>query len=224
MTIICVSNRPEFLEHAISSFSRQTHTNKKFLFVTNADSFDRELTERMVAAIGGSCLHVHESAYLGDCLNEALGHVDTPYWAKFDDDDFYGEHHISDLMLTFEYTGAALAGRQSYYVRLSSSGRSWLRFPGREFQFVDRVTGGSFVADSAKVRGLKFASVRQGTDTRFMERVIDSGERIFSASRFNYVMERRADPDSHTWRITERDITDGAEPVDVADILTHAEL
>jgi hypothetical protein len=202
---VAVSNRPEQLTHVIESFRRQDYANRELVFVANSDDFDRERVEAELEGLPASALFISSSATLADCLNEAIRHANGEYIAKFDDDDDYGQHYLTDVMLTFEYSGAAVAGKQTYYAYLHGSDQSVLRFPGREFRHTNRVVGGTLVFNRQAVAALPFQPVRRGTDSLFLKDCVDAGLRVFSADRFNFVQHRFPDPNRHTWTINDEE-------------------
>lgn len=203
VTVVAVSNRPAQLHHIIDSFARQSYAEKDLIFVANSNGFDRETVASALEPYAAQALFIDESATLAECLNEAVAIAGGRYIAKFDDDDDYGEHYLSDTMLTFEYSGAAVAGKQSYYAYLHSSDQSVLRFPGNEFQVTNQVAGGTLVFDRHATAGISFTPVQRGTDSLFLKSCEAAGLTIFSSDRFNFVQHRHADVTQHTWRIDE---------------------
>lgn len=206
VSVICVSNRPEMTDHAIDSYLRQTYADKEFVFVANSSGFDSALLASVEARVPGArVMQIDEAATLGQCLNDALRVATGQYFAKFDDDDHYGDEYLADLMMTFPYSGAAVAGKQCYYAYLESQDRTVLRFPGREFRTAPRVVGGTIVADRAQVDGIAFESVPRGSDSRFLEAVRSRGLTVFSADRYNFCQVRHADVAAHTWSIDDEE-------------------
>ncbi|MDQ1520734.1 MAG: hypothetical protein QOI55_1807, partial [Actinomycetota bacterium] len=142
VSVICVSNRPERLEHALENYRRQTYRPVELIFVMNSSRFDRnEVAARVAELPKARCLYVDEAATLADCLNEALTLADGEYFAKFDDDDHYGDDYLNDLMLPFDYSDAAIVGKRTTFMHLEGSDVTLLRNPGREFTFVPVVAG-----------------------------------------------------------------------------------
>ncbi|MEQ8842926.1 MAG: glycosyltransferase [Acidimicrobiales bacterium] len=214
VSVICVSNRPEMLDHALDSYLRQTYTDTEFVFVANSASFDESVLASVESRVpGAKVLRIDEAATLGDCLNEALGVATGEYFAKFDDDDHYGDEYLADVMMTFPYTGAAVAGKQCYYAYLEGQDRTVLRFPGREFRDAPRVVGGTIVADRSQVGDIAFEAVPQGTDSRFLNAVRARGLTVFSADRFNFCQVRHANVASHTWAIEDDEFLKACAPV-----------
>lgn len=204
--VICVSNRPEQLEHVIANIARQTYAAMRFIFVTNSDEFDRDVVERAVAEVpNATVLHLPESLSLGECLNAAVDAGDGDFFAKIDDDDLYGAHYLSDMMLATRFAAAAVYGKASFHAYTEGSDATVVRHGGQEFSPVQQVMGGTLLVRRSDVRGIRFEALPSGSDSAFQRACRDAGLTIFSTDRFNYLMTRRADPGGHTWRITEED-------------------
>ena len=212
--VILVSNRPEQIEFALDSFRRQDHPNKRLIFVTNSADFDLDDVRRRLSEFPGSVhLDLPAERTLGECLNAALEESTADWFAKFDDDDWYGAAYLSDMLLARLYTDAPVLGKRTNYVYLEGPDRTVLRFPGREFQNVATVQGGTLLVRRDALGSIRFASLPRGTDSRFLEDCAAAGLDIFSTDRFNFMLHRRADPSSHTWTIADEEILRGAAPV-----------
>ena len=212
--VILVSNRPEQTGFALDSFRRQDHPRKRLIFVTNSDAFDLDDVRRRIAEFPDSVhLNLPPERTLGECLNAALDVSTSDWFAKFDDDDWYGEAYLSDMLLARLYTDAPILGKRTNYVYLEGSDRTVLRFAGREFQTVSTVQGGTLLVRRDALGSIRFASLPRGTDSRFLEDCTAAGLDIFSTDRFNFMLHRRADPASHTWTIEDDEILRGTSPV-----------
>jgi hypothetical protein len=203
VTVIAVSNRPQQLEHVLGSFTRQSYLERELIFVANSDQFDHGALEQRLAEIDGARLVVMpEAATLAECLNEGMDIARGDFVAKYDDDDDYGAEYLWDMMLTFGYSGAAVAGKRSYHAYVHEGDRTVLRFPGREFSYVKSVVGGTLVFDRRKTGDIRFTPVERGTDTIFLEDCVAAGLKIFSADRYNFIQHRHVDVTRHTWQIS----------------------
>jgi hypothetical protein len=212
VSVIIVSNRPDQFEHALGSFIAQTYEDRELIFVANSSAFDPEVVVRRLGDVAGArALFIDDAATLADCLNEAISIASGRYIAKFDDDDDYGPEYLADLMLTFEYSDAAIAGKRSYYAYIHELDKTVLRFPGREFSHVPAVVGGTIVFDREAVGGIRFTPVERGTDSIFLEDCRAQGLRVFSADRFNFVQHRHVDLSRHTWKIPTAQFLEASE-------------
>ncbi len=211
VSVLCASMRPERAEAVFDAFAQQTHAARELIFVTNADGFDTDLLHRLAARAGNATiLAVDPNEPLGVCLNAALDESTGRYVAKWDDDDTYGPEYLADALLAFGYADAAIVGKTTYYAYLQAADATVLHEPGREFAYVNRVAGGTIVADRDQLGDIRFASLPRGTDTRFLQDCRESGLRIFSADRFNYLLLRQANRRDHTWTVSDRDFEKNA--------------
>jgi hypothetical protein len=158
-------------------------------------------------------LHVNPSARLGDCLNAGLDVAAGDYFAKWDDDDVYGPEYLGDTMLAFEYADAAIVGKTSYYVYMEAANATMLCEPGREFSYVNHVSGATIVADRSQLGGIRFAALPRGTDSQFLRECREAGLRLFSADRFNFLVYRQASTGAHTWTVSDAEFAKDAVPV-----------
>lgn len=214
VTLVCSSMRPEQMHAVLDAWERQTYPAIEFVFVTNAEGFDRDaLHERAARLPNARVIHHDPNAALGDCLNAALEGAKGDYFAKWDDDDVYGPDFLADTMLAFGFADAAVVGKTTYYAYLETTDETILREPGREFTAVNRVAGGTIVAERAQLGDLRFRAVPRGTDTTFLQDCREQGLRIFAADRFNYLMIRQAEKGRHTWAVSDREFAREAERV-----------
>ena len=203
---ICVSQRPEMIHNLVSNYRRQTYTNARFILVLNSDGYDQANVENLLSDVPNSrVISVPKEKTLGDCLNIAIAESDSEFFAKIDDDDFYGADYLSDLVLATKYTDASIFGKRSIYALIERDKSLYIRNQGYEFSYTDFVAGGTLLVRRSDVVGLRFEDVLSGTDSLFLRSAVSMGLRVFSTDRFNYVMNRRFDSDSHTWKINESD-------------------
>lgn len=216
VTVICVSNRPDQISNVLENYNRQAYESKQFLFVTNSDSFDgEEIRSALDQLPAATLLTMPERATLGRCLNEAVDSCETRYVAKFDDDDTYGAHFLTDMMIAHRYARAGVIGKHSYFARLPS-GETILRFPGHDFGYTSFLAGGTLTIDIEKTRGVSFPDTSIGEDAGFLRRCRREGIDVFASDRFNYLQHRGQ---NNTWRIDDDSFKRGSVAVgaEVAD-------
>ena len=148
-------------------------------------------------------LPADKSLSLGACLNLGLEAASGDYVAKMDDDDLYGPHYLSDLVAAFGYTEADVVGKLAHYLHLASSGATVLRFPEHEHRYVDFVRGAALLARGDVLRTYRFADLSRGEDTNLFRKLKADGVKVYSTDRYSFVVNRSADPNDHTWQISE---------------------
>ena len=57
---------------------------------------------------------------LGESLNRGVKEASGYYIAKMDDDDYYGENYLSDMMLAAGFSGAEILGKGTYFVHMKA--------------------------------------------------------------------------------------------------------
>jgi len=198
VTVVCVTNRPAQLDHAIANVTRQRHPNTRFLLITNSSQFDRNVVAARLATVEGvEVRHVDEAASLGTCLNLGLDLATTRFVAKFDDDDHYGAEYLGDLVLAHRFTDAAVVGKHSHYASFEDSSVH-LRFHGREFEYTSWVAGGTLLIDRLRIGSIRFEDRSLGEDGAFLASCERAGLGVYAADRFNYVQRRTG---ANTWDV-----------------------
>ena len=209
ISVVVPTNRPQQLDHVFGFIGRQSHPNVQLIVVQHGFSTpDGELRAR-AAKLGVTelvALAAPADTTLGGCLNIGIDAADGQYLAKMDDDNFYGRHYLRDLVRAFAYTNAAAVGKWAHLVHLESSKATLLRFGHAEHRYTDLVQGGTIMTERATAARLRFEHLPRRVDTTFLDKLRAEGGSVYSADRFNFVSVRRADPGSHTWTITERQL------------------
>lgn len=198
-TAVCVTSRPEQLDHLVKSIGRQDYDDFNVVVVTNAESFSGVDVAGAFDAVGGA--HVIDGPpdqSLGSCLNAAMAATDARFVAKFDDDDHYGAAYLSDSLRAHSYAASGVVGKHSYYAHLTADDRTVLRFPGHDFEYSSTLAGGTLVIDRERVGDLQFRDVSLGEDRGFILDCHKRGASTFAADRFNFVQHRGSD---NTWRV-----------------------
>jgi hypothetical protein len=157
---------------------------------------------------------------IGFCLNMAIAKCKSDYWAKMDDDDFYGESYLNDYMLNqcshkFDIIGKKpsfvfLEGESSVYIR-STKTNNW-----HISNFVSTATdphmcGATFCGTKTAGINNKFSEViRSAVDNTWYEECVSNGLRIIIEDSYNMTIFRSNDKSKHTWRIDDDELKKNA--------------
>lgn len=211
VAVICATARPHHLDDIVANFERQRHTARRLIVVTNHETFDPdEVRARLSTVENATCVTMPPEATLGACLNAALDATSTRLVAKFDDDDRYGPEYLGDLLLAHRFSLAAIVGKHSHFASFDD-GSVFLRFPGREFEHVSWLAGGTLLIDRERTGDIRFEDRSVGEDAALLQAVQRAGGFIYAADRFNYVQRRHA---ANTWRTDRDTYLRGSVPVD----------
>ncbi|PJI94260.1 glycosyl transferase family 2 [Luteimicrobium subarcticum] len=200
--------RPEQIDHVLDLVARQAHERVQLVLVAHgfepaadlrARASDRGVSDLVV-------LTADRSQNLGTLMNRGVDAADGHFVAKMDDDNFYGRHYLGDLVRTFDWTGAAVAGKWAHYAYLQSAGATFLRFPAAEHRFTRLVQGGTLVMPRDVAVSVRFEDLPRRVDTTFLDKVAATGGTVYSADRYNFVSVRSTSTAGHTWKITDSEL------------------
>lgn len=210
VSAIVPTMRPDQLANVWSFVSRQAHPGVELILVAHGFTPDpalvADLSERYpIDAI--QILPADATLTLGTLMNRGVAAASGHFIAKMDDDNYYGEHYLTDLVNAFRYTDAQVVGKWAHYVHIGDTdGPTLLRFADAEHRYVRLVQGGTIVTPREVAAELRFEDLPRRVDTTFLDKIHARGGRVYSADRFNFVSVRSADADGHTWTISTEDI------------------
>lgn len=209
VSVVVPTRRPEQLDHVLRTVGKQSWAHKQLVLVTHG--FTPEPGELRLRALGHGLTDVvlvraDADQTLGRIMDLGVAAATGELVAKVDDDNFHGVHYLTDLVRALDYSGADVVGKWAHLVHLESSGATLLRFAHAEHRFVEQVQGGTILTTRELAREVGFGDLPRGVDTAFLAEVRRRGGTVYAADRFNFVSVRRADPGSHTWQITDRQL------------------
>lgn len=205
VAVICSSHRPQDLETVIASIACQTHADLELVFVAHGDVWQSDHVESRLAQLEAQLVRVQvvsapSTSTLGACLNAGIARTEARFIAKFDGDDRYGPHYVSDSLRAHKLADAGIVGKHTYYAHLEATDDYLQRFPGHEFEYTSTMSGGTFVIDRDVLDDQRFADLSIGEDRDFIRRCHRRGISTFSGDRFSYTVVRSG---SNTWTIDE---------------------
>jgi len=215
VSVVTVTNRPALLQSVIDNYQRQAYPDKELIVVLNNDGFSiSEVREQLAAVEGARVLQRPESCTLGECLNHAIDNSQFEFVAKFDDDDFYGEDYLTDMVNASLYSGTEVIGKRSYFAYIQGRGCLAVRFPGAEHQHSPLVSGATLFVRRDLFEDVRFPEdVKRGVDTQFQRACTDRGYGIYSADRYNFVANRLNSGNGHTWNISDDEFLEKCQVV-----------
>lgn len=208
VTAIVPTMRPSQIGHVLKFVANQSHAEVQLVLITHGFTADAD-TAALAEDLGVPDLHLiaaDADLTLGSLMNLGVDAADGEYVAKMDDDNFYGTHYLSDLLATFDFSGAEVAGKWAHFTYLEASGATFLRFPQAENRLTRLVQGGTLVLPRSVASALRFEDLPRRVDTTFLEKVASAGGTVYSADRYNFVSVRGAKLDGHTWKITDSEL------------------
>jgi len=202
VSIITCSNKPDSINNIIKNYKRQDWKVKELIIIINNNKINIDDWKKRIKNKKISIYKIDEKKNLGHCLNFAVMQSKYNYISKFDDDDYYGERYLSKLMPLFNYTGAQIIGKKSFFIYFKKSKILTLKFPYYEKKSVYHLAGATLTFKKEVFNNIKFSeNIPVGSDSDFCSRCVASGYKLYSGSRFDYVCVRNSNKDEHTWKI-----------------------
>lgn len=204
VSVVLATRRPDKLASALEQLLRQSWEIMETVVVLHG--FDSDLPE-VKQAIGNYprevtvCSMPAETVF-GEVLNAGVSAASGDLVAKMDDDDWYGEHHIRDLVHARSYSSATLLGCQVEFVYLESLDITTRRPPAGEM-YSDHVAGGTMMIAREDLRHLGgWRPVHRAVDRCLLQAVQAADGLIYRTHGQNYMMHRHAGSTAHgghTW-------------------------
>lgn len=202
--------RPQQLEHIFETIGKQRDVDVELILVAHKFKLNQDKIMDLALNYGVSSYRILElgnDSSLGDCLNAAVSLASGDFVAKMDDDDLYGENYLFDQVAALRFSGASIVGKQAHFMYLGDSDATLLRFAEREHRFTNLVMGPTILGYAEVFKSIPFESRNRGEDTRFLQDVVESGRTVYSSDRFNFVQMRGEDGKSHTWDLSDAELT-----------------
>lgn len=111
VSVLAVTKRPELLHRAVAQAASQRNVSAEVVVVTHGFEPSPEVVARLRDLTPALTLRsAPASSTLGEALNLAVEAAAGDVVSKMDDDDWYGPHHLEDLLQAMDWSGATLVG------------------------------------------------------------------------------------------------------------------
>lgn len=201
VSIITCTNKLPYMYNIFNNYGRQIVENKELIIILNNDQLSlADWQERSAIYPNISVYQLPESVSLGECLNFAAERSRFDVLAKFDDDDFYSRYYVSSAIHALQTTKADIIGKSAYHTYLEEDRSLSLRFPNRENAYTKQIAGATLLFRKKVFQRVRFQPISLGEDVAFLRDCRLSNFKIFTTNRYNYVCNRRTDPNLHTWK------------------------
>ena len=203
ISVVLATRRPDRIRAAVAQIVRQTWLNVEIVLVLHGvDVPESELSFLADCSRPVTVRRVPADRLLGEVLNAGVEASGGQLIAKMDDDDWYGENHLLDLVHAMEYSGAQLVGSQVEFVYLEALDLTTRRPPEGE-RFANHVAGGTMLISAADLADLGgWRPVHRAVDRCLLQAVEAAGGSIYRGHGQNYVMHRYRENHrhgGHTW-------------------------
>ncbi len=127
--LITPSYRKKFIQRAKNNFAGMNYPNKHWVLVFNGafEEFEEIKKEVGQGLQTVWAIYVPSELHAGPCMNAGIQKAPTQYVFRMDDDDYYGENYLSDLMLYARVVDFDVIGKSFRYFVMDES------YPGAIF-------------------------------------------------------------------------------------------
>ena len=209
VSIVMATKREHFCDRIIRNLTRQSYGQMEILIMTQEWSTQGIEKLKLALVESGKFVKVvvdtnDTDMTLGErlniCAESASKH--SQFIAKMDDDDFYFDHYLSDMLLPFEHGQYAMTGKCENFIYLEALGKLVLTRDSRgAYRTSEFVAGPTLVVKKKIFDQLGgFKSVNNGEDSDLIKRILGAGYKIFSTDSFNFVQFRSKNVTNHTWQ------------------------
>jgi hypothetical protein len=199
VSALLVSRRTEFLSHALAALRAQTHRELEVVVALHGVPAPADLADALAAFASSVVLEEPAEAVFGAVLNRATDAANGTYLAKIDDDDWYGPHHVEDMLAALRWSGAQLVGALDEFVYLAHRDVTVRRHDfHRTEKVAGRVAGPTMLLrreDLVAVGGWRAAP--SAVDHSLVHNLRDAGATIFRTHALGFVLCRHGR--GHTW-------------------------
>jgi len=226
VTVFVPTFRAEFLGRCLENYRKQTYPNRELILALHSDAPPRGEIDAIRANNGDVrvvCMPREET--VGGLMNLAIHHASGVYCVKMDDDDYYGENYVMDMILAQRALELDIFGKPPAFTYFEASDQTCLRksVSGKENCLVDakslisknfRITGSTHSGKTEFLRTVMFCDHARGSaDTALYERCEKQEIVCATLDVFNTAAFRSADQSKHTWRQDDKQLLRGATSV-----------
>lgn len=207
VSVFISTNRPASIRSIRDNLSRQQGSEFELVLITHGFDLASEdvLSLRDVPQVKNLKVETADvSCRLGDNLNRLVAMSSGDFLVRMDDDDWYGPNYIQDLFFAAQYSGADLVGKAATYIYFEELDSTVFTFKTFEHRYTSFIRGATFAGPRETFERHPFPSLGRSEDSGMLESIVKNGGLIYSADRFNFVVNRFSDKMNHTWRVDDR--------------------
>ena len=197
ISVVTVTNKnnPRIVNNIFHNYKRQVFPEKEFILIINSnddiESYKKKADELDIK----NCriFKLHPFITLGECLNHSIRKMKGSYWAKMDDDDYYGEQYLIEAHYKLVSKAADLIGKKSIHL-YDEDTKTMYDLNQSKNKFVSFVRGPTFFCHKALFSEhpnyFKFDNLNYGEDTAFLTKLIKNHKNIYATSEKNFIYIR----------------------------------
>ncbi|GAA0629565.1 hypothetical protein GCM10009547_36540 [Sporichthya brevicatena] len=199
VSVVLATRRPELLSFALAQVERQDHPRLEVILVLHGAAADDPAVTTATASLSRplTVVEVPADVVFGRALQAGLERCSGRLVTKMDDDDWYGVHHVTDLVQAHAHSGATLVGSSGYHLYVADADATlrWTKNPTEAA--ATWVHGGTMLLARDDLTALGgWPAVPVGEDAHLIRAVRESGGWIYGIHDLGFLYYRGQ---GHTW-------------------------
>lgn len=199
ISVLVPTRRADFLPFALGQIERQDYPDFETVLVLHGLAADDPSVQKAIAGFSRPLVvvEVPGDVVFGAALNAGVTRCSGRLLTKMDDDDWYGPHHLTDLVLARAYSGATVVGLTGYHVYLHDSDTTirWTAPPTEAP--AGWLAGGTMLLGLDDVRGLGgWRATPSAVDWHLLAAVRTAGGWLYATHDLGFLYYRGHE---HTW-------------------------
>lgn len=224
VSIMVSTIRPENLDLILENVERQDIDEIQLCLMCHGFDIDEDNFRARAAEHGITDLKIlraDRDVSLGECLNQLVAASDGKILTKMDDDDYYGQNYLKDLVHALKFSGAELVGKGATYFHFERDQSVVISYKTFEHRYCNFIRGATLTGGRDVFEANPFESRSVSEDSHFLQSVMQSGGQLYASDRFNYFVRRVADKSQHTWKIDDERLFASGELVMYGNPVAH---
>lgn len=187
LIIVCV-NRPEYIKNIFNNYNNQAWQEKELIIILKNEGLSLKKWEKKARKHKNVRVYqLPEEKNGGECINYAVNKTKATFIAKFNEEDYYAPHYLTDLIYAFNYTDADIVGKKAHYTYSEQNTTLFLRYPEEQNVFVNTLLGGTLLIKRKVFKHVKYPKKAVNKDSRFLMRCASRGIKMYASNPYNYV-------------------------------------
>ncbi|WP_448003864.1 glycosyltransferase [Agromyces bauzanensis] len=209
VSVILSSMRPDRIPTVLRMMAQQTYPHFEVVVVLHGvEAPSLQDVSDDLRNLRYHVIHEESTTLFGAALAAGVRYSQGDLITKLDDDDWYSEHHIWDLVLAHLYSHADLVGKTTEYLYFEGIDHTVHRRFSVE-QYHEQAAGGAMLFSRATLDSIGgWRPTPNSTDRSVLIAIAEAGGISYRTHGLGYMYIRHMD--SHTWQRTESQLLNGS--------------
>lgn len=188
VSVIAYAHSPSSLYNILDNYLWQNYPKTELILIVNNKISDlKNWDNRLKQYNHINAVKNSEDFPIGKCFNSVIKKSKYDYISIFDANSYYAPNYLTDILNTFKYTDAHIAGKQTIFSYVKYEKRLFLVNPNYEYRFTNSIADSTLTFRKDIFPRIKFEDNNQYYIDSFLKSSIKEGFKIYSSDRFNHI-------------------------------------